>query len=192
MHDLPEAEKRCAGCRQDLRAIGDDTRRRYEYVPAALTVVEEVCLKYACACTVHTATKPPQPIEKSTAGASLLAQVIVRGLGGCTDGAGAAGSARTLVTAGVAPVAPVSIGTSAGCIAEESGGGGGALHAQPLGGAEPLCRRRRVVDRQRGGGASQSRVRDRTKQLDVSSAAIRAVRLRRCWPASWLPVSGPA
>jgi hypothetical protein len=28
--------------------------------------------------------------------------------------------------------------------------------------------------------------------LDVSSAAIRAVRLRRCWPASWLPVSGPA
>jgi transposase len=34
-------------------------------------------LKYACACTVRTATKPPQPIEKSTAGASLLAQVIV-------------------------------------------------------------------------------------------------------------------
>src|SRR5204862_2549962 len=30
-----------------------------------------------CACTVKTATKPPQPIEKSTAGASLLAQVIV-------------------------------------------------------------------------------------------------------------------
>jgi transposase len=36
-----------------------------------------VCKKYACACTVRTATKPPQPIEKSTAGASLLAQVIV-------------------------------------------------------------------------------------------------------------------
>lgn len=33
--------------------------------------------KYACECTVKTATKPPQPIEKSTAGASLLAQVIV-------------------------------------------------------------------------------------------------------------------
>jgi len=40
-------------------------------------VVEDVCKKYACACTVKTATKPAQPIEKSTAGASLLAQVIV-------------------------------------------------------------------------------------------------------------------
>ncbi len=77
VHDLPEAEKHCAGCQQDLRPIGDDTSRRYEYVPASLTVVEEICLKYACACTVRTATKPPQPIEKSTAGASLLAQVIV-------------------------------------------------------------------------------------------------------------------
>jgi transposase len=36
-----------------------------------------VCKKYACACTVRTATKPPQPIEKSTACASLVAQVIV-------------------------------------------------------------------------------------------------------------------
>lgn len=77
VHDLPEAEKHCAGCQQELRPIGDDTSRRYEYVPASLKVVEEVCLKYACACTVRTATKPPQPIEKSTAGASLLAQVIV-------------------------------------------------------------------------------------------------------------------
>ena len=45
--------------------------------PAQLTVIEDVCKKYACDCTVKTATKPPQPIEKSTAGASLLAQVIV-------------------------------------------------------------------------------------------------------------------
>jgi transposase len=40
-------------------------------------VIQDVCLKYACACIVRTATKPPQPIEKSTPGASLLAQVIV-------------------------------------------------------------------------------------------------------------------
>jgi|HubBroStandDraft_1064217.scaffolds.fasta_scaffold111545_3 hypothetical protein len=38
--------------------------------------------------TVKTATKPPQPIEKSTAGASLLAQVIV------AKNAGKAGGAR--------------------------------------------------------------------------------------------------
>jgi transposase len=77
IHDLADAEKHCQACDQDLRPIGEETSERYEYVPAQLTVVEDVCKKYACQCTVKTATKPPQPIEKSTAGASLLAQVIV-------------------------------------------------------------------------------------------------------------------
>ena len=77
VHDLAEAEKHCAICHQDLRPIGEVSSERYEYVPAQLTVIEDVCKKYACACTVKTATKPAQPIEKSTAGASLLAQVIV-------------------------------------------------------------------------------------------------------------------
>jgi transposase len=77
VHDLAEEEKHCDACRQDLRPIGEESSERYEYIPAQLTVVEDVCKKYACACTVRTATKPPQPIEKSTAGASLLAQVIV-------------------------------------------------------------------------------------------------------------------
>src|SRR5260370_22727695 len=39
--------------------------------------MENIYKKYACACRVRTATKPPQPIEKSAAGASLLAQGIV-------------------------------------------------------------------------------------------------------------------
>jgi transposase len=77
VRDLPDEEKRCAKCAQDLRHIGEETCERYEYVPASLTVIEEACLKYACACTVRTAGKPPQPIEKGIAGASLLAQVIV-------------------------------------------------------------------------------------------------------------------
>jgi len=77
VHDLEDAEKHCATCQQDLRAIGEESSERYEYIPAQLTVIEDVCKKYACACTVKTATKPSQPIEKSTAGASLLAQVIV-------------------------------------------------------------------------------------------------------------------
>src|SRR5437588_433170 len=42
-----------------------------------LALIEDICVKYACSCTVTTASKPPQPIEKSTAGASLLTQVIV-------------------------------------------------------------------------------------------------------------------
>jgi len=77
VHDLEDSEKHCAVCQQDLRPIGEESSERYEYIPAQLTVIEDVCKKYACACTVKTATKPPQPIEKSTAGASLLAQVIV-------------------------------------------------------------------------------------------------------------------
>ncbi len=76
-HDLAEAEKHCASCHQDLRPIGEETSERYEYVPAQLRVIEDVCKKYACACTVRTAAKPPQPIAKGSAGASLLAQVIV-------------------------------------------------------------------------------------------------------------------
>ena len=77
VHDLAEEDKRCNTCRQDLRLIGEECSERYEYIPAQLTVIEDVCKKYACACTVKTASKLPQPIEKSSAGASLLAQVIV-------------------------------------------------------------------------------------------------------------------
>jgi transposase len=67
-HDLPEQEKRCADCNQDLRKIGDEVSERYEYLPAQMKVIEDACFTYACACTVRTASKPPQPIEKSTAG----------------------------------------------------------------------------------------------------------------------------
>jgi transposase len=76
-HDLPEAEKHCAQCDQDLRRIGEEVSERYEYIPAQMKVMEDACFTYACACTVKTASKPAQPIEKSTASASLLAQVIV-------------------------------------------------------------------------------------------------------------------
>jgi transposase len=77
VHDLAESEKHCDCCGKDLRLIEEETSERYDYIPASLKVIQDVCLKYACDCTVKTAGKPPQPIEKSTAGASLLAQVIV-------------------------------------------------------------------------------------------------------------------
>ena len=78
MHDLDETAKSIAPvCAQDLREFGEETSERYEYIPAQLIVIEDVCKKYSCACTVKTAGKPSQPIEKSTAGASLLTQVIV-------------------------------------------------------------------------------------------------------------------
>jgi transposase len=77
VHDLAEEEKHCATCQEDLRHIGEEVSERYEYIPAQMLVIEDACQNYACACTVKTATKPAQPIEKSTAGASLLAHVIV-------------------------------------------------------------------------------------------------------------------
>jgi len=77
VHDLAESEKHCACCGKDLRLIAEETSKRYEFIPAVMKVIEDVRLKYACDCTVKTADKPAQPIEKSTAGASVLAQVIV-------------------------------------------------------------------------------------------------------------------
>ena len=77
VHDLSETEKHCACCGKDLRLIAEETSERYEYIPASLKIVQDVCRKYACDCTVKTAAKPAQPIAKSTAGASMLAQVIV-------------------------------------------------------------------------------------------------------------------
>jgi transposase len=77
VHDLAEAEKHCQCCGKDLRLIAEETSERYEYIPSSVKVIEDVRLKYACDCTVKTADKPAQPIEKSTTGASLLAKVIV-------------------------------------------------------------------------------------------------------------------
>lgn len=77
VHDLAEADKHCADCHQDLRHIGEEVSERYEYLPAQMLVIEAACQKYACACRVKTAGKPAQPIEKSTASASVLAHVIV-------------------------------------------------------------------------------------------------------------------
>jgi transposase len=77
VHDLCDAEKHCGCCGKDLRLFDEEVSERYEYIPAAIKVIEDVRLKYACDCTVKTADKPAQPIEKSTAGASMLAHVIV-------------------------------------------------------------------------------------------------------------------
>src|SRR5713226_5014775 len=77
VHDISEEEKHCGTCDEDLRRIGEEVSERFEYVPAQMMVIEDACQKYACDCTVKVAGKPAQPIEKSTAGASLLAQVIV-------------------------------------------------------------------------------------------------------------------
>jgi transposase len=47
VHDLAESEKHCHGCGKDLRLIAEETSERYEYIPASMKVIQDVCLKYA-------------------------------------------------------------------------------------------------------------------------------------------------
>ena len=79
LYDLPEGQRQCPDCQGLLRYIGEEVSERLEYVPASLFVIQDVCQKYACenGCTVVTAQKPMQPIEKGLAGPGLLAHVAV-------------------------------------------------------------------------------------------------------------------
>ncbi len=78
-HDLSPQERRCPECQGELREIGQERSERLEYEPAHWYVIEDVCRKYACpsGCTVVTAEKPIEPIEKGLAGPGLLAHVAV-------------------------------------------------------------------------------------------------------------------
>ena len=62
-----------------MKLLGEEKSEHWEYVPATMQVIEQVCKKYACpkGCTVVTAPKPVQPIEKGLAGPGLLAHVGV-------------------------------------------------------------------------------------------------------------------
>jgi transposase len=78
-YELLAEQRRCPECRGALQAIGEEVSERLEYVPASLYVIEERCAKYACpqGCTVRTATKPMQPIERGLPRPGLLAHVAV-------------------------------------------------------------------------------------------------------------------
>lgn len=79
VYDLGEDNRQCPQCQGELKPIGEEVSERLEYVPASLYVIEEACQKYACSngCTVVTARKPMQPIEKGLPGPGLLAHVAV-------------------------------------------------------------------------------------------------------------------
>lgn len=87
IHDLPEDEKPCPGCGTMRHVIGQEVSEQLDYVPAKLTVIEHVRLKYVCkACEQSTAAggpqiavaeKPLMPIEKGLAAPGLLAHLIV-------------------------------------------------------------------------------------------------------------------
>jgi len=79
VYDVPEEQRHCPHCAKSLHRIGEEVSERLEYVPATLSVIEEVCPKYVCpnGCTVVTAPKPFAPIEKGLPGPGLLAHVVV-------------------------------------------------------------------------------------------------------------------
>jgi transposase len=87
IHDLPEDQKLCPCCGKMRHVIGQEISEQLDYIPAKLTVIEHVRLKYACrACEenasqsgpqIVTAEKPSSPIEKGLAAPGLLAYVMV-------------------------------------------------------------------------------------------------------------------
>ena len=87
IHDLPEEEKPCPCCGKLRHVIGQEVSEQLDFVPAKLTVIEHVRLKYACRdCEqqaseagpqIVTAEKPLAPIEKGLAAPGLLAYVMV-------------------------------------------------------------------------------------------------------------------
>lgn len=78
-HELAADAQVCPHCQAQLQRIGEEIAERLEYVPASLHVIRDICGKYACpkGCTLRTAGKPMQPIEKGLAGPGLLAHVAV-------------------------------------------------------------------------------------------------------------------
>ena len=79
LHDLPEDQKVCANDpSHKLREIGREKLEQLVFIPATAKVLVHIRPKYACPCCkdgVKTASMPPQPIPKSLATPSLLAQV---------------------------------------------------------------------------------------------------------------------
>jgi len=80
IHDLSDEEKHCKCCGKELEKIGEDRSEQLEYIPEQIKVIEHIRPKYACRCceTIQMAAKPEAPLPKSMAGASLIAEVIIK------------------------------------------------------------------------------------------------------------------
>jgi len=64
VHDLAEADKHCAGCGKDLRLIAEETSERYEYIPASMKVIQDVCLKSVWPISLVLAAGEQQEMER--------------------------------------------------------------------------------------------------------------------------------
>jgi len=79
VHDLPDSKKICSSCGEALHAIGQDKSEQLEIIPVQYCMIEHVRLKYGCRpCeSIVMAPKPPAPLPKAIAGASLLTDVAL-------------------------------------------------------------------------------------------------------------------
>ena len=82
--DIPENEKSCDCCGNDLHQMGEKKSERLQFIPAQIKVIETVRPQYSCRHCEKTDTKvqikiapvPTSAIPKSIATPSLLSQII--------------------------------------------------------------------------------------------------------------------
>lgn len=80
IYDVTDEQKICPKDGTTLQQIGESIHEQLDIIPAKVTCLRHVRLKYACPCCeqhVVTATKPKQAIEKSIAAPGLLATIAV-------------------------------------------------------------------------------------------------------------------
>jgi transposase len=80
VHDLPENERICPGCRNVMGEIGRDVSEQLECEHAKFYAIQDIRIKYGCGdCKekVAVADPPVKPIAKGLAGPGLLAQILV-------------------------------------------------------------------------------------------------------------------
>jgi transposase len=78
IHDISEAEKRCAADGMTLERIGEEISEQLDYQPAKIRVIRNIRPKYACPCCRQGIKIAPVPLmlfPKSIATPALLAQI---------------------------------------------------------------------------------------------------------------------
>jgi transposase len=86
IHDISNEDKQCDCCGHQLALMGQDSSEKLKFIPAQISVIEHVRLKYSCKhcdtkgtqANIKQAPVPASPIPKSFATPSLLSQLITR------------------------------------------------------------------------------------------------------------------
>jgi transposase len=84
IHDISDEDKQCDCCGYQLALMGQDSSKKLKFIPAQISVIEHVRLKYSCKhcetkgtqANIKQAPVPASPIPKSVVTPSLLSQLI--------------------------------------------------------------------------------------------------------------------